>query len=159
LEVEVVTEPPAAAWQPWAAIGGFALLLHFAWEMIQVPMYEGMAARAHWPAVLWCTQAAAGDSVISMGAYAGAAVRERNRFWLRSPRPASLLVFLGIGLLITVVLEWLNVHQWARWSYSARMVRVLGIGLSPVLQWTLLPPLTLWLARRHLAVAPDTSQS
>lgn len=126
---------------------------------MQVPLYEGMAAGAHWPAVLWCTRAAVGDAVISMGAYAGVAARDRNRFWLRSPRAAPLLVFLSIGLLITVVLEWLNVHQWARWSYSPRMVTVLGIGLSPLLQWTLLPPLTLWLARRHLAVAPDSSPS
>lgn len=145
------TDLPAVAWQPWAAIGGFALLLHFAWEMMQVPLYEGMAAGEHWPAVLRCTRAAAGDAVISIGAYAGAAVRERDRFWLRSPRAAPLLVLLSIGLLITVVLEWLNVHQWARWNYSPRMVTVFGVGLSPLLQWTLLPLLTLWLARRHLA--------
>jgi len=146
------TEPPDAAWQPWAAIGGFTLLLHFAWEMMQVPLYEGMAAGEHWPAVLWCTRAAAGDAVISIGAYAGAAVRARDRFWLRSPSAARLLVFLSIGLLIAVVLEWLNVHQWARWSYSPRMVTVFGVGLSPLLQWTLLPLLTLWLTRRHLAL-------
>lgn len=144
--------PPAVAWQPWAAIAGFALLLHFAWEMMQVPLYEGMATDEHWPAVLRCTQAAVGDVVIAMGAYAGAAMLARDRLWLRTPRAAPLLAYLIIGLLVTVVLEWLNVYQWARWSYSPGMVTVFGVGLSPLLQWTLLPQLTLWLTRRHLRV-------
>ena len=140
-----------AAWQPWAAIGSFALLIHFVWEVMQVPLYEGMAAGEHWPAVLRCTRAAAGDAAISLGAYAGAAARARDPFWLRSPTAPPLLVFLTIGLLVTVVLEWLNVYQWARWSYAPSMITVFGVGLSPLLQWTLLPPLTLWLSRRHLA--------
>jgi hypothetical protein len=119
--------------------------------MMQAPLYEGMGAGEHWPAVLWCTRAAAGDAVISIGAYAGAAVCEHDPLWLRRPRAGLLLVFLSIGLFITVVLEWLNVHQWARWSYSPRMGTLFGVGLSPLLQWTLLPLLTLWLTRRHLA--------
>jgi hypothetical protein len=143
-------ELPHVAWQPWAAFGGFAFLLHFPWEMIQVPLYEGMATGQHWPAVLRCTRAAAGDAMIAIGAYAGAAVRAGDRFWLRTPRAASLLVYLTIGLLVTVVLEWLNVYQWARWSYAPGMVRVFGVGLSPLLQWTLLPLATLWLTHRHL---------
>lgn len=34
--------------------------------------------------------------------------------------------------------------------YSTSMPQFIGLGLSPVLQWIFLPPLCLWLARRHL---------
>jgi len=36
-----------------------------------------------------------------------------------------------------------------RWSYTARMpvMSVLGVGLWPLLQMTLLPPATFWISR------------
>lgn len=54
---------------------------------------------------------------------------------------------------ITGTLEWLNVYVWQRWAYSPDMPLVLGIGLTPLLQWLLVPVLTLWLTRRHLGLA------
>ena len=45
--------------------------------------------------------------------------------------------------------EWLNVVVRQTWAYTEMMpqVPVLGTGLSPLLQWLLLPSLALWLAR------------
>ncbi len=54
-----------------------------------------------------------------------------------------LLSSIGVGL--TVVIELLAQHGgWlAAWSYSAAMPVIpgLGVGLVPVLQWIVLPPL------------------
>lgn len=145
---------PAPRWQPWLALGLFGFLLHFVWEMLQAPLYEGMEWPDHWGAVLRCTQAALGDVLIGWVAYAFAAAWVRDRWWLgASHRWRPLTVLLWTGLLITGTLEWLNVYVWQRWAYSPDMPVVLGIGLTPLLQWLLLPVLTVWMARRHLGLA------
>ncbi len=56
------------------------------------------------------------------------------------------------GLAVTVAPEWLNVHVWRRWAYGEDMPVVLGVGLTPLLLWVIVPLLTLWLARRHLGL-------
>ncbi len=140
-------------WQPWLALGLFAFLLHFVWELLQTPFYAQMGGARHWAAVLRCTRATGGDVLITWGAYAVAAVWVHSRLWLASLwRRDGLVVFLLSGLAITVALEWLNVYVWRSWAYSGEMPVVLGIGLTPILQWLLVPPLTLWLARRHLGL-------
>lgn len=137
-------------WQPWLALGGFALLDNFAWEMLQAPLYRGMPQAAHWAAVLECGQATLGDAVITLAAYAVAAPWGGGRGWIGNPRGKPFAVYLATGLATTSALEIWNVYGRGRWAYAVSMPLVLGIGLAPLLQWVLLPPLTLWLARRHL---------
>ncbi len=145
--------PGDRSWtEPWLTLGLFAFLLYFTWEMLQAPFYAGMDTAGHWPAVLRCTQATVGDVVIAWGSYGVAARLTCDRFWLRNPRGSGLAVFLITGLAVTVALEWLNVHVWRRWAYGEDMPVVLGAGLTPLLQWVIVPLLTLWLARRDLGL-------
>ena len=97
-----------------------------------------------------CTQATVGDVIMTLLAYAVAARVTRRRLWLAALRPVGLAAFLGAGLAMTLGLEWWNVSVKHSWAYSADMPSVAGIGLSPIVQWIVLPPLILWLARRHL---------
>jgi len=132
----------------------FALLLNYPWEFIQVPLFEGMAETPHWLAVKACTRAALGDVVIMLIAYWGVAALGRGRTWIVAPGRRDLLLLSSIGVGITVIIEWLALHGWwlAGWRYSAAMPVVpgLGIGLVPVLQWVVLPPLVAALAARQL---------
>ncbi len=59
---------------------------------------------------------------------------------------------VAVGLVITIILEALATGPLERWSYTSSMptLPVLGTGLLPLLQWILLPPLTLWFVRRQL---------
>ena len=36
--------------------------------------------------------------------------------------------------------EWYNVYRAGNWGYTASMPLIFGIGLSPLLQWLILPP-------------------
>jgi hypothetical protein len=139
----------ATKWQPWATLAGFALIAHFAWEMAQMPFYR-MQEPSGWRMVGACTQATFGDAIITLLAYATAAVLTGRRLWLFAPRARELTTFLGVGIATTVGLEWWNVYVRHSWAYSRDMPCAAGIGLSPVVQWIVLPPLILWLARRHL---------
>jgi hypothetical protein len=59
---------------------------------------------------------------------------------------------LAFGLGYTVVSEWLNIVVRRSWAYSSLMPVVslfgFGIGLSPLLQWIVVPTLALYAARR-----------
>jgi hypothetical protein len=82
--------------------------------------------------------------------------RARDRRWVGvRHRGGPLTVYLAAGLLITVGLEWFNVYARWQWAYSPEMPVILGIGLTPLLQWLLVPLLALWLARRHLCIREE----
>ena len=36
--------------------------------------------------------------------------------------------------------EWYNVYRAGNWGYTASMPMIFGIGLSPLLQWLIIPP-------------------
>lgn len=138
------------AWQPWAALAGFAFLLHFAWEILQVPFFEDMKEAEHWRATLFCLRATVGDVAVTLGAYGIVTLAARDRQWIGRPTALPLLAFVLLGLAWTVGMERLATEAWSRWQYSEEMPMVGAVGLLPLLQWVLLPPLGLWLARRHL---------
>lgn len=58
---------------------------------------------------------------------------------------------VGIGL--TVGFEYYYTNVSLRWTYSELMPLVppFDTGLSPLLQWAVIPSAVIWLARRHLA--------
>lgn len=137
------------------AVGGFALLIHLPWEFWQAPLFTGMRDAAHWQATLFCTRATLGDAGIALVAYSAIAGITGHWSWLLEMKWARVLGFVAFGLIITVGFELMSVYVLDRWHYGPSMPVIGGVGLTPLLQWTLLPPLGLWLARRHLMGARD----
>ena len=134
----------------------FAFLLNYPWELMQVPLYQGMPEAAHWDAIKVCTRATLGDGVIMLLAYWGAALLVRDRWWIARPRLVPILTVVGIGVAITVVLERLatvseNPNWGWRYADAMPMVPVLAIGLTPLLQWVFLPLLLVWIVKRQIA--------
>jgi hypothetical protein len=136
--------------QPWAALAAGALVLNFAWEMLQAPLYESMRGLPFWTATWNCTKASAGDVVIALVAYGCVAVLAGSRAWLLRPRATHVAGYLAVGLVLTVILEFVNVYVLGRWAYGPRMPRVLGVGLAPLAQWLVVPFAVLGLARRYV---------
>ena len=133
----------------------FALLLNFPWEFLQVPFFEGMATAEHWQGVKSCTQATIGDAVIMLVAFWCVAAFA-GRYWLLRPKFAHIGSLVAVGEGITIVIEKLAVSGvWVQsWSYSERMFTAFCIGITPVLQWIVLPPLTIWFCKRQLGPGP-----
>lgn len=133
---------------PEFGIAVFAFLLNFPWEFLQVPLFVGMAEMPHWQAVKTCTRAAFGDVVIMLLSFWLVCAVAKSRHWIYAPSLHQLALLVFAGLSITVVIElaalrglWLD-----SWHYTEAMPRVpvLGVGLAPVLQWVVLPPLVVW---------------
>lgn len=133
----------------------FSFLLHFVWEFLQVPTYEGMAEMAHWQAVKMCTSATIGDVGFALTAFWTTSLIARSRHWITAPKNWQRLVFLGVGIGLTVGFEYYYTNISLRWTYSDLMPLVppFGTGLSPLLQWIVVPLLTLWLSRRMISAA------
>lgn len=122
--------------------------LHFVWEMWQVPLYVGMSDSDHWSAVLQCTLATIGDGFIALIAYSISAFIARDKYWLHKGSASIWAVFIISGLAITVFLEVFATNVYGRWQYSELMpiVPVINVGLSPLLQWLIIPPITIWIS-------------
>ena len=131
------------------AVMVLSFLLNFVWEMWQMTWFtfegQGDLLEMNWI----CTKASFGDSVISLIAYSFAGLFAHSIRWFLQSCISIRLVYLGIGIGITVILEWLNTEMLNNWQYVDAMPRVagLGTGLLPLLQWLIVPLLLLWLLK------------
>jgi len=130
----------------------FSFLLNLAWEVWQVPFFRGMADQPHWLGVKICTQATFGDAGIALAAFWVTAFFARTRSWIMQPSRSDIAIFIGVGLVATIIFETLAIGVLGRWAYRDAMPRlpILGTGLLPLLQWLALPPLVLWFVRRQI---------
>ncbi len=132
----------------------FGLLLNFVWEILQAPLYAGMADMPHAQVTKACLQATLGDMVILLLAFGVVAAAARSRRWVVAASAGQRLGFVAVGLVITAGIEWLATHgHWVQnWAYLPAMTLLpgTGIGIAPLLQWVLLPLLTVWFVRRQL---------
>jgi hypothetical protein len=137
---------------PETNVGIFAFLLNLPWELVQVPLFAGMPTAGHWTAILVCGRATLGDVVVALVAFWAVALAAGGRGWVIAPTRGRVAGFVAVGLLITIVMERLATGLFARWAYADAMpvVPLLEVGLSPLLQWIVLPPLIVWFVRRQL---------
>lgn len=133
----------------------FSFLLHFVWEFIQAPTYSGMVEMNHWDGIKLCTSATIGDVGFALSAFWIVSIVSRTRWWFFKPAPWQILLFVAIGIALTISFEYYYTNISLRWTYSDLMPLVppFGTGLSPLLQWLIIPPLVLWFMKRQLANA------
>ena len=121
---------------------GLALVLafglNFSWELSHCPLYEGCGYDPRHVAFL--ALASLADAIMAALLYLGLALVYRDGLWVRQltwGRAVWLVVIGGAGAALTEV-----VHLAAgSWVYTDRMPLIpgLGVGLSPVLQFAVLP--------------------
>jgi hypothetical protein len=134
----------AFGYLPW--LGG----LNLAWEIAQLPLYtlwRGASVGTIAFSVAHCT---AGDIAIGAGALIMVLILGRERVLAQWRWRRIALWTALVGAAYTVFSEWTNTAILGSWAYSELMptLKVAGIdiGLSPLLQWLVLPPLALVLA-------------
>lgn len=128
-----------------AAVAAGSLL----WEVAHVPLYtlwvtDSWSAIAY--AVLHCT---VGDVMIAGLCLLLSLAIFGSRSWPSEhfPQVAACTILLALGY--TVFSEWLNTEVRGAWAYREAMPRlpVLGTGLTPVLQWIVVPVIAFWHAK------------
>lgn len=146
----------AFGYLPWLA--GLSL----AWEAGHVRLFtiwnEAEAGYIVF-SVLHCT---VGDVLIGGAALLLALVLLRERGTTRWKWRRIAVLTLLFGAAYTVLSEWMNVEILRTWSYAQSMPRLnLGafeLGVTPLLQWLVVPPLALHLAHTRRARLMESSR-
>jgi hypothetical protein len=128
-------------WLFFAALGVAAFALNWLWEIVQMPAYE-LPARPSISTALANVVPSLGDVAITFAVYGVCAFVAGQ--WRLAGRWNEYAAAAFLGGACAVAYEWRALaSEW--WSYSDRMpiVPLLGVGLWPLLQLTLLVPVAL----------------
>jgi hypothetical protein len=119
------------------------------WEAVQLPLYT-IWVEGSWSQIgfAWvhCTL---GDVLIGAAALLGALMLCRMPKWPMGARGRVAAVAMILAVIYTIFSEWLNVEVRHSWAYRDIMPTLpwFGTGLSPVLQWIVVPLLALQYAQ------------
>jgi hypothetical protein len=124
------------------------------WEFVQLPLYTIWKTGSTGDIVFAAVHCTGGDILIATASlvlallFCGAGWPTARRAYRRV---AALTIVLGLAY--TIISEWLNVVVRKSWAYSELMpiVPVVEAGLSPLLQWIVLPLAAFWWAARRLS--------
>ena len=119
-----------------------AILLNYLWELAQAPLYVGL--EDYNAGVFWhCFVASLGDGIMVLLIVVVGWIILQKPDWFVGPGISGYLVMIAAGLLLAVLVEWVAVHKLERWAYAERMPTVpgLGLGLVPIAQMLILPPI------------------
>ncbi len=125
-----------------------SFVLNEVWEMAQMSAYVETAGRSWTSTLALCTRAAVGDVGIILGISAAGVLAAGDPGWGLRNRWNIYATAALMGLVCATLVEHAALGA-GRWSYTKHMpvVPVLAAGLWPLLQMTLLPPLTFWIAQ------------
>lgn len=133
---------------PLAALG---FVFNFLWEYVQCPpFFAGMDGSSH---LRMCLQATVGDVGILLVAFWATALVRRDRGWIGDPRVWEFATFVALGVVVAVVYELAATRMLGRWSYSEAMPALYGVGVAPIAQWLVIPPIVAWVVRWRVSPA------
>lgn len=138
----------------WIAYAAYLSLSNLIWETAQLPLYTLWDQEFDTIvfAVFHCTGGDVLIGMISLGIACGIFRVTRCRFRLAACQRGIAFCAVLFGLGYTLFSEWLNVYVRKSWAYSDLMPLInvgdFGIGLSPIVQWLVLPTsFFIWKAR------------
>lgn len=131
---------------------GVVVLLDLLWEFAHLPLYEIWRTGSWSEVVFAALHCTGGDFLIALAALILALLLAGNSAWpVERFQPVAVVTIL-LGLTYTAFSEWLNIVIRAAWAYSDLMpvIPLLGfqVGLSPLLQWILVPLAGFWSVRQ-----------
>lgn len=138
-----------------------AFLLNFFLELGHCSLYKGFVYDL--PHVAFLGLASLADTIMAGLLYFVFAFIYKDGSWIRHLTVSRTIWLIGVGGLGAALSEMAHLSA-NNWAYTDRMPLILGIGLTPLLQFSLLPlviyRLSLYLARRKAVLnEPDYQPS
>jgi hypothetical protein len=128
----------------------FAFLLNFVYEVWQAPYYEFYNSPSLAAKINDLTHCSFGDGIIILFSSWVVSVLVRSRDWVLHPTLKSTVLFTSIGLIYTLAIETYRVNVSKVYGVPVLAVPILGMSALALIQWIVLPPFILYLARRHM---------
>lgn len=120
---------------------GLAVVVNYPWERAQSGLYvlPGGAEVEWW----MCALASVADGLMVLLIFQISRLVIGQREWYLRPRARGYVVLLLAGAVVSTVVEWSTIHVGQLWAYSPRMPVIpwLNVGLAPLGQMLVLPPL------------------
>jgi len=132
----------------FATLFVIAVAVNFVWEMAQsvlfAPMGDWVEASSR------CAAASVADGVIVVIIATVGVVAFRRADWFERPGVAGYLFITVLRAAVAALIEWRALSS-GRWAYVEAMplIPAVNVGLAPVLQMVVLPPLVLALTARY----------
>ena len=132
-----------------------AVLLNYVWEIAQMPLYQRQGSWLEQTA--HCFVPSLGDGILVLLILGAGRIVFGDGAWTDRRDKTAIAFMLLTGLGVALAVEWVGLHVLRRWAYAESMplLPVLGVGLAPVLQMLVLPPLVFRIARWWLARKAD----
>lgn len=122
------------------AVGGWAVPINYVWELAQSPLYVGMdtLGKSWWH----CLVASIGDAFLVLLIFGAGWAMFRELDWFTRRGAAGAAFGAASGVVVAILVEWAALSV-RRWSYTPEMplIPIADVGVLPVLQMALLPPL------------------
>ncbi len=121
-------------------------LFHGVWEHAHIVLYTGYDAMKGFVPV-WIL-ATLGDILYTLIIVGIISLIKRNLDWFRDANRYDLFAAALLGFVLALMVEYKGLYL-GRWSYLPAMpiVPLLNVGLSPLLQMTILTPLSLFVTK------------
>lgn len=123
-------------------LAAVALALHLAWESWHIRFYtayEKMEGKL--PVFVFAT---VGDVVYTFLAIILVSFFKPSVLWFLTPNVSDYIGLAILGFYIAVFVEY-KAAALAKWKYASRMPRFFGLGLTPLIQMTVLLPLSVFI--------------
>jgi hypothetical protein len=93
-----------------------------------------------------------GDSLVLMAGYILMSLYHRNLNLVYYSNVKHHAIFVLMGFTYTFLSEYVNVYIKSSWSYSEYMplLPFANIGLVPLVQWIILPPVIIFITKRQV---------
>ena len=101
------------------------------------------------------------DVILTLGSFWLVSLISRNRRWFLTLTRVNFAGFIMAGVGYTFLSERLNVHIFQSWSYNESMPIIpwVKVGLTPILQWLIIPSVVILLLRTIFHYHHDEEKS
>ena len=133
-----------------------ALLLNLIWELVQMPLYKGSSYSIE--QIAFCTLASVADALMVLLLYFGVAFIFRSPLWIQHLKWQQISIVILIGGTGAVLAEMRHLSS-GSWAYDNSMpiIPFVNVGISPVLQFMILPLLIYFLSFYRLKNAGENN--
>lgn len=127
----------------------FTFLANVTWEFAHLPLYTIWDTGSPSELVFAAAHCTLGDLIIATMTLVLCVLLVGDTRWPQAGYVRVATMTTGAGVAYTIFSEWLNLVVRASWAYAPEMpvIPLIGIGLSPLLQWVMIPLLGFWIAR------------
>ena len=138
-------------------------LLNLLWEFAHLPLYTLWTTGTRGEIVFAAVHCTGGDILIALSVLTVSLLVFGSKRWPGERFHVVYITTLIMGILYTAFSEWLNIEIRESWQYSSAMpvVPIIGMGLSPLMQWIVVPTVAFYWARtpRKLDSALPSAQA